>query len=42
MPIVPVDVSESKKPLSDGVLKVFTVEKYGPTIKRLLLDWSLV
>lgn len=34
MPIEPVDQSESEKSLSDGVSKVFTAKKSGPTIKH--------
>lgn len=36
VPIEPKDLSELEKTLSDGVIKVFTVRKYGPTIKYLL------
>lgn len=36
------DRSESKKSLWKVVTSVFTVKKWSPTIKRRLLEWSLV
>ena len=42
MPTVPVDQSESEKCVRNGVTKVFTVIKYGPTIKHLFLEGNLV
>lgn len=42
MQIVSLIAMNQKKSLGEDVNTVFTVKTYGPAIKQLLLEWSLV
>lgn len=42
LPIGPVDQNKLEKSLSEDVSPDFTAEKYGSTVKQLLLECSLV